>query len=271
MIERAQQLLAETPRMPKHIAARRAQQEMLEPNRWRKFKQHKNVEKLLPATVTNATIEDPPRRYPRAIEPAPPLREKPVADGSSADYVPPVSTETAEAGAQPVANRSPTVDPSIVRAVAEHVIPMLATTVDECLRQLVGAVTIAFQNHAIQPGTASAHVAHPKVAPPTRTRLPRVCVVGLINQQGQDVAAAFDGAIDFVFVKAQRTGGGGHGGAGMLTKGSSADVVLAMTDFIGHDVEASAKHLHVPFERVKGSVSALTRWLTEWLATGVRH
>ena len=116
---------------------------------------------------------------------------------------------------------------------------------------------------------ASANEAHAtRVAPPPRTRLPRVCVVGLINQQEHDVSAAFDGVIEFIFVKAQRTGGGGHGGAGMLTRSASSDLVIAMTDFIGHDVEASAKHLHVPFERVKGSVSALKRWLTDWLVTG---
>ncbi|MGF6607038.1 hypothetical protein OKW45_001938 [Paraburkholderia sp. WSM4175] len=164
------------------------------------------------------------------------------------------------------------VDTQIVRAVAEQVIPVLTATVDECLRQLVGAVTAVLQNHAIPPAAPSGgDVSHPRVMPPPRTRLPRVCVVGLINQQEQDVSAAFSGVIDFIFVKAQRTGGTGHGGAGMLTKGSGADVVLAMTDFIAHDVEAASKHLRVPFERVKGSVSALKRWLTEWLATGMRH
>jgi hypothetical protein len=150
--------------------------------------------------------------------------------------------------------------------------PMLAVTLNECTARLCDALADAIKTADSQaPTQADAGIAHPaRIAPPRRTRLPRVCVVGLLNQQEHDVSAVFAGMVEFVFVKAQRTGGG-HGGAGTLTKSASSDLVLARTDFIGHDVESSAKHLHAPYERVKGSVSALKRWLTDWLATGAKH
>nr|WP_132455204.1 hypothetical protein [Paraburkholderia sp. BL8N3] len=112
-------------------------------------------------------------------------------------------------------------------------------------------------------GTARLH-AVPAAAP--RNHLPRVTVVGLINQQAQDVERHFAEAIEFKFIKSQGSGGSGaHGGAGMLARGSNADVVISMTDFNGHDVDEAAKHLNVPFVRLNGSVSALKRWLTSWL------
>lgn len=106
----------------------------------------------------------------------------------------------------------------------------------------------------------------PRYVEPTRTRLPKVCVVGLLNQQAEDVKRAFLGAIEFVFVQSQKTGGsGGHGGAGMLTKGSHCDLVVSMVDYVGHDVDRSAKNLSVPFVRINGAVSALKRELRAWL------
>ncbi|WP_429584252.1 hypothetical protein [Paraburkholderia youngii] len=289
VVKRAHELLLAAPRMPMFAAARRAQEEVLPVERWRVIRQHKDVERWMSASAATAPAE-PKRRYPRAIQPALPLPDRPrkAPESKSSEQSKRTLTPIAESGsastrdvARPEAQTfpaivqpgaQPPIDPAVVRAVAEQVMPMLAATVDACTRELFAALTKAIEN-AGSTSTAAAAVTdpHPKIAPPPRTRLPRVCVVGLINQQENDVSAAFEGAIEFVFVKAQKTGGTGHGGAGMLTKGSSADVVIAMTDFIGHDVEASAKHLHVPFERVKGSVSALKRWLSDWLATAVQH
>jgi hypothetical protein len=103
-------------------------------------------------------------------------------------------------------------------------------------------------------------------AEPTRERLPKVCVVGLINQQAEDVKRAFLGVIEFEFVKSQKIGGShGHGGVGMLDRCGTCECVFAMVDFLGHDVENSAKKLHVPYVRVNGSASALKRELRAWL------
>ncbi|MGH7461966.1 MAG: hypothetical protein ACREMA_13205, partial [Longimicrobiales bacterium] len=102
------------------------------------------------------------------------------------------------------------------------------------------------------------------VAP--RDHKPRVCVVGLLNQQEQDVRRAFGNALDFTFIKSHQSGGGGaHGGHGVTTRASGCDVVIGMTNFTGHDVDEAAKKLHVPFIRLNGSVSGLKRWLQHWL------
>ncbi|WP_439891570.1 hypothetical protein ACS7SF_02720 [Ralstonia sp. 25C] len=99
-----------------------------------------------------------------------------------------------------------------------------------------------------------------------RDHRPRVCVVGLLNQQEQDVKHAFGDALEFVFVKSQGTGGSGaHGGHGMLERGARCDLVISMVNFNGHDVDKAAKKLNVPFVRVNGSVSALKKWLTSWM------
>lgn len=105
-----------------------------------------------------------------------------------------------------------------------------------------------------------------KLVTPSKTRLPKLCVVGLLNQQAEDVQKAFLGTAEFVFVKSHEEGGGGHGGPGMLTKSASCDMVIAMVDHMGRDVEASAKHLKVPYHRLNGSASALKRFITAWLA-----
>jgi hypothetical protein len=259
--------------MPLHIAARRAQEEVLPPERHRRIRQHKDVERWMPA---NPSSRPPVPRYPRAIKPALAVREKPAAKVEAPAPVPepvaavPVLTQDTVKrlhGTLPDLS----IDPAIVQAVAAQITPAILATLTECAARLTGAFEEALRHAGSLPQSTIAPPSHPKPPPPPRSRLPRVCIVGLINQQENDVSAAFAGVIEFVFVKAQKTGGGGHGGAGMLTKSASSDLVLAMTDFIGHDVEASAKHLHVPFERVKGSVSALKRWLTEWLAEGVKH
>jgi hypothetical protein len=155
-----------------------------------------------------------------------------------------------------------------VRAVAEQIAPMLAAAIASGVRSVFEAMAQAMRSgasHDDHPAPSRAPAA--PIRPP-RNRLPRVTVVGLIHQQERDLAAAFAGTVEFIFVKSQKQGGGGHGGAGMLTKSASSDLVIAMTDFVGHDVESSAKHLHIPYERVKGSVPALKRWITDWLATG---
>lgn len=100
-----------------------------------------------------------------------------------------------------------------------------------------------------------------------RPKLPRVCVVGLLNKtQEDDVEKAFLGSVEFVFVKSQGTGGNGGGGKGMLQKAQKCDVVVGMIDWAGHGVDEAAKKLHdIPYKRVAGSVSALKRWLHMWL------
>jgi hypothetical protein len=67
VVGRATELLAATPRMPMHVAARRAQEQVLAPERWKQIRQHKDVERWLPF---RPDAPPPLRPYPRAIKPA---------------------------------------------------------------------------------------------------------------------------------------------------------------------------------------------------------
>ncbi|KAA1015947.1 hypothetical protein FVF58_00915 [Paraburkholderia panacisoli] len=154
---------------------------------------------------------------------------------------------------------------SLIRALAmkigRQLIRGLGEQIQEAvMRQVINTLQgIPMQPGALPEGTTRVHT-------PPRERKPRVTVVGLLNQQAEDVKRAFADAVEFTFIKSQQVGGsGGHGGAGMLARGAQADVVLSMVDFTGHDVDAASKHLDVPFVRVNGSVSALKRWLSHWL------
>ena len=151
---------------------------------------------------------------------------------------------------------------SIIKLFADKLAATVVESISTALGKAVSDQMASFNMGAIQSLT---NPAERKVEAP-KDHLPKVTVVGLLNQQAEDVRKAFLGTVEFVFVKSQMEGGSGHGGAGMLTKGASSDIVVAMVDHIGKDVEASACHLKVPYQRLNGSVTSLKRWLTGWLA-----
>ena len=275
VLVRVRELQTEFPAMRLHVVVRKAQEDVLPSERWRVFRQQRDGEHFMakalarasaatPATPTPAAPEVRP--FPRAINPVPASE---AAAQTAAASLPAQSPTPAPPEAPASANA---VDPAIVREVIAQLTPTLAATLETCMKQLSGAMAALLQAAGTQAGIETGALncsPVPRVPPPSRTRLPRVCVVGLINQQANDVAAAFEGAIEFIFVKSRQGGGGNsHGAPGMLTKGASADLVIAMTDWIDHDVQVASKHLHVPYEPVSGSVSALKRWLTDWLASG---
>lgn len=151
---------------------------------------------------------------------------------------------------------------SLVRQFADRLASTLSDAFSASISKALGAQLATIATHSMHTYTRAEDMPH---APP-KDRLPRVTVVGLLRQQEEDVEQAFKGVIDFVFVKSMREGGNGEGGAGMLTKSARSDLVIAMVDHCGHDVDASARHLKVPYKRLGGKASHLKRWLTEWLA-----
>lgn len=178
---------------------------------------------------------------------------------------------------------------AVERGIAERIAAM---TLEDCVRMLsqkaIGLIVqdiekavdkVISERIASLPGVMASPVLRASLGVPgvpgvqaenvrtvPRDHRPRVCVVGLLNQQEQDVKHAFGDALEFVFVKSQGTGGSGaHGGHGMLERGARCDVVISMVNFNGHDVDKAAKKLNVPFVRVNGSVSALKKWLTSWI------
>jgi hypothetical protein len=180
---------------------------------------------------------------------------------------PPVPPDVPEAPPEPAA---PAVEPRLADhsfdALIDAVITKLGDRILNGLKdQLAGIIREqqgATPEPRLTPGGLS-YLHKPKAV--ARDVKPRVVVVGLLNQQAEDVEDDFKNQIDFTFVKSQQAGSGREGGHGMLNRSKKADVVIAMTKFIGHDVEKAAKSLDAPYVRVNGSVSGLKKWLTQYL------
>lgn len=142
--------------------------------------------------------------------------------------------------------------------LAREVVAAIGDEIEKALEaRVMGAVSAA--------QTTPTPEEHERLVVPPKTRLSRVTVCGLLNQQEEDVRRAFQGKIDFVFIKTQHEGGNGHGGHGLLERGANSDVVISMTDHSGHDIDSAAKKLRVPFVRLTGKVSNLKLWLSSWL------
>jgi hypothetical protein len=114
----------------------------------------------------------------------------------------------------------------------------------------------------------AASAGRPNIPPPTQhrdpehPRKPRVLVAGLINQQIEDIKHSHGDRCDFSFVKSQQEASG----APMRDKCRHVDIVFAMVDFIGHNIEHEAKRAGANMVRVNGSVSSLKRHLNEYLS-----
>ncbi|SPK73689.1 conserved protein of unknown function [Cupriavidus taiwanensis] len=151
---------------------------------------------------------------------------------------------------------------ALMESISESLDAAVAARIASVVQSLPG--TLPSNVAVLKPNAEVDGVGTVSVAP--RDHKPRVCVVGLLNQQAEDVRRAFGDTLDFTFIKSQQSGGSGaHGGAGMAARAQGCDVVIGMTNFTGHDVDEAAKKLHVPFIRLNGSVSALKRWLQHWL------
>ncbi|QUN28734.1 hypothetical protein KB879_01805 [Cupriavidus sp. KK10] len=151
---------------------------------------------------------------------------------------------------------------ALMESISESLEAAVAARIASVVQSLPG--TLPSNVAVLKPNAEVDGVGTVSVAP--RDHKPRVCVVGLMNQQADDVRRAFGNALEFTFIKSQQTGGSGaHGGAGVAARAQGCDVVIGMTNFTGHDVDDAAKKLHVPFIRLNGSVSALKRWLQHWL------
>jgi hypothetical protein len=154
---------------------------------------------------------------------------------------------------------------TLIKAFAVKIGQQLIRGIGEQIQEAIMRQVInTLQGIPLRPGALPEGATRVHAVP--RDRKPRVTVVGLLHQQENDVRRAFGDMVVFTFIKSQQQGGSGaHGGAGMLARGAQADVVISMVDFTGHDVDKASKHLDVPFVRLNGSVSALKRWLSQWL------
>lgn len=107
-----------------------------------------------------------------------------------------------------------------------------------------------------------------KTAP--KDHLPRVVVVGLVNQQFDDLKKTFFGMAELTLVKSQAGGAGGSNtGAMVMKEAERADVVVALVEHCGIDVKTAGIKLNqngkCPFIGITGSTSGAKRWIRQWL------
>jgi hypothetical protein len=123
--------------------------------------------------------------------------------------------------------------------------------------------------HVAETATVPSGVSELKLAP--KDHLPRVVVVGLVNQQYDDLKKAFFGMAELTLVKSQAAGGnhGGNTGAMVMKEAERADVVVALVEHCGMDVKNAGHKLNqngpCPFIGITGSTSGAKRWIRQWL------
>jgi hypothetical protein len=123
--------------------------------------------------------------------------------------------------------------------------------------------------HVAETATVPSGVSELKLAP--KDHLPRVVVVGLVNQQYDDLKKAFFGMAELTLVKSQAAGGnhGGNTGAMVMKEAERADVVVALVEHCGMDVKTAGMKLNqngpCPFVGITGSTSGAKRWIRQWL------
>jgi hypothetical protein len=161
---------------------------------------------------------------------------------------------------------------AVALAVIEEVKKAIAQEVPKAI-QTSAAQWFADYNHSLEgeaqePAPQEIHLTVAAAPPegtthltlPAKDRKPRLTVMGLIGQQEQDVLHAWGQTIDFQFVKA-----GPQMGTLALEKSRTADVVINMTRFTSHTAEQYVKEITTPLVRINGSVSALKKWISDWV------
>jgi hypothetical protein len=93
-----------------------------------------------------------------------------------------------------------------------------------------------------------------------RDRKPRVLIVGLLNQQANEIENSLEAVLHLDFAKAETSDP-----ASLEAKARHADMTILMTKFISHKHQDAVKRVsdHVVYRN--GSVSELKRWLTSWV------
>ena len=243
-------------------AVRKAVDSELPADRTRDIAAWSQVEQWIDPMLAQLKIDDQLAEIRQREERETRLREQAEQEAKAAAEETRIQAEVDERVEAAIAARIAQIQPSGLEAIIGLFAQRFADTFVNAVSESVSKA-VAMHIGNISFGQPTKH--EEKLAVPPRERLPRICVVGLLRQQEEDVQKAFLGTAEFVFVKSAKEGGNGHGGPGMLTKSSTCDMVIAMTDHMGQDVESSAKHLKIPYKRVPGSASACKRFITAWL------
>jgi hypothetical protein len=171
-----------------------------------------------------------------------------------------IATEAARAEAEAAKAVDPASLPfdTLIGAIGVKVAGMLLHSIGEHLEEsIMQRVTEALGHVAVNvPPVLPEGVTRLHAAP--RNRKPRVLIVGLLNQQEQDMTKAMGELLSLDYVKSEH-----H--KTLEDKARNADLVVLMTKFISHHHSETVQRVneHVVFRN--GGVSELKRWLTQWI------
>ena len=171
-----------------------------------------------------------------------------------------IATEAARAEAEAAKAVDPASLPfdTLIGAIGAKVAGMLLHSIGEHLQEsIMQRVSEALGHLTVNmPAVLPEGVTRLHSAP--RNRKPRVLIVGLLNQQEQDMTKAMGEMLNLDFAKSEH-----H--KNLEDKARNADLVVLMTKFISHHHTEVVQKVneHIVFRN--GGVSELKRWLTQWI------
>lgn len=172
-----------------------------------------------------------------------------------------IATEAARAEAEAAKAVDPASLPfdTLIEAIGVKVAGMLLRSIGEHLQEsIMQRVTEALAHVTVNVPAAPLPEGVTRLHSAPRHRKPRVLIVGLLNQQEQDMTRAMGELLTLDFAKSE------HHKA-LEDKARNADLVVLMTKFISHSHTGIVQRVneHIVFRN--GGVSELKRWLTQWI------
>lgn len=160
------------------------------------------------------------------------------------------------------AEKAKAIDPAslpfetLIEAIGVKVAGMLLRSIGEQLQEsIMQRITEALGHMGAQAplpeGVARLH-------PAPRHRKPRVLIVGLLNQQAQDMERALGELLSLDFVKVEHA-------STLEDKARNADLVVLMTKFISHQHQDIVRSVNEHVVYRNGGVTELKRYLTQWI------
>lgn len=160
------------------------------------------------------------------------------------------------------AEKAKAIDPAsmpfetLIEAIGVKVAGMLLRSIGEQLQDSIMQRVTEALGHMAMPAGLPEGIG--RLHPAPRNRKPRVLIVGLLNQQAQDMERALGELLNLDFVKVE------HANT-LEDKARNADLVVLMTKFISHQHQDIVRGVNEHIVYRNGGVSELKRYLTQWI------
>lgn len=160
------------------------------------------------------------------------------------------------------AEKAKAIDPAsmpfetLIEAIGVKVAGMLLRSIGEQLQDSIMQRVTEALSHMSMPAGLPEGIG--RLHPAPRNRKPRVLIVGLLNQQAQDMERALGELLSLDFVKVE------HANT-LEDKARNADLVVLMTKFISHQHQDIVRAVNEHIVYRNGGVSELKRYLTQWI------